>query len=172
MAWQKLQIDNKEAHQFALKYKKKARFLVDESLGIEAARVIRDLGWNTEFVCDIGLGGHSDEDVMAYAWREKRILLTHDKDFLDDRRFPPHRNAGVIVLPGANGGTEVLDRELARILITIGQHGDAYRGCKVCVWNDGTWSIRYQHSPSGQNGAWMLKFGPRGEIWKHALEND
>ena len=65
------------------------RLLIDESLGVEVADFVREKGYNTEFVGDVGLNGRSDEDVMAYAWRHKRMLhWTHDRDFLDDRRFP------------------------------------------------------------------------------------
>jgi hypothetical protein len=31
------------------------------------------------------------------------VLLTHDKDYLNDRQYPFHRNPGVIILPGEEG---------------------------------------------------------------------
>jgi len=77
----------------------RGKFLVDESLGVGVARVMRDLGYNVKFVPDIGLGGRSDEDVFAFAWDEKRILLTHDQDFLNDRAFPFNRNPGTPIPP-------------------------------------------------------------------------
>jgi len=166
MSWRKLEILGNEVREFVRKYKRRARFLVDESLGIEAARVIGSLGWNVKFACDVGLGGHSDEDVMAFAWREKQILLSHDQEFLDDRRFPPNRNPGVLVLPGAQGGTEVLERELARILITVGRHADAYNGCKIHIRNDGSWQIRYTDSKRRAARPRLLKFQSNGDIWE------
>lgn len=169
MPWVKLNISEKDAKQFSYEYKKKARFVIDESLGIEAAHVIRDAGWNAVFVNDVGLGGHPDEDVLAYAWRNDRILLTHDRDFLDDRRFPPNRNPGLVVLPGACGSTEVLEIEIARILITIGLHRKAYRGYKIHIRNDGTWAIR--DAQSGRRHARLLKFGQHGKIWEWQEEN-
>jgi predicted nuclease of predicted toxin-antitoxin system len=166
MTWRKLEIRAEETREFVRKYKKRARFLVDESLGIEAARVINSVGWNAKFVCELGLGGHSDEDVMGFAWRERRLLLTHDRDFLDDRRFPPNRNAGVLVLPGAEGCTDVLERELARVLITVGRHADAYRGCKIHIRGDGSWSIRYTDPERRTDRPRLLKFQPNGDIWE------
>ena len=171
MGWRRIEIDEDEVHQFAIRYKRRARFLVDESLGVEAARVLCNLGWNAKYACDAGLKGHSDEDVMAYAWREKRILFTHDRDFLDDRRFPANRNPGVVILPGAEGSTATLERELARVVVTIGRHGDAYRGSKIHIRDDGTWSIRYAHSPSGAAGARILKFSRGGQIWELEVED-
>ena len=103
MTWQRLPSGTKTQEAEFNSFRKKARFLVDESLGDGVARVLRDLGWNTVFGPNVGLARHSDEDVFAYAWRKHRVLLTHDRDFLDDRRFPSHRNPGVVVLPGGSG---------------------------------------------------------------------
>jgi len=142
---------------------KKGRFLVDECLGIEAARVINSLGWNATFAGDRGLSGKPDSDILALAWREDRILLTHDHDFLDDRAFPPHRNPGLVVLPGATGrDTAVLEKELARVLITLGRYREAYRGFKIHVREDGTWAIRSGTSREVR----LLKFGSHGRVWE------
>jgi predicted nuclease of predicted toxin-antitoxin system len=166
MPWVELYIGDSEAKKFSDEYKKKARFVIDESLGIVAANVIRDAGWNAVFVTDVGLSGHPDEDLFAFAWREDRILLTHDRDFLDDRRFPPNRNPGLIVLPGASGSTEVLEIELFRVLTTIGLHRRAYLGYKIHIRDDGTWAIRNARSPSGSRNVRLLKFGRHGKIWE------
>jgi predicted nuclease of predicted toxin-antitoxin system len=82
MPWRPL--DNPDADEIGRK--RKTRFLVDESLGVEVARYLRGKGYNALFVRDVDLVGHSDEDIFAYAWREKRMLWTHDRDFLDDVR--------------------------------------------------------------------------------------
>src|SRR6266566_9690670 len=92
------------------KYRKKARFLVDESVDPAVAGLLTSIGWSAPHVTEVGLAGHSDEDVLAFAHREDRILLTHDPDFLNNRRFPHHRNPGLIVLPGSQGNRQtVLD---------------------------------------------------------------
>ncbi len=105
MPWKRLAIPTPlEMCEFGAAYRGKARFLVDESIGVAVADFLRENGFNTKYVGDIGLLGHSDEDVFAAAWKEDRIVVTHDPDFLDDRRFPPHRNPGVILVrPGADG---------------------------------------------------------------------
>jgi len=164
MPWTELSIDEDEISGFAREYKRKARFLIDECLGEEAARVISDLGWNAVYVSAVGLLGHTDEDILAEAWRTDRVLLTHDPDFLDDRRFPPHRNPGLVILPGAAGCTDVLERELARVLVTLGRHRDAYRGFKIHIREDGTWVIRDACTPQGVKHARLLKFVQGGKI--------
>jgi len=42
---------------FKKNFKGKARFLVDESVGIAAARLIRNRGWNVRYVDDVSLLG-------------------------------------------------------------------------------------------------------------------
>jgi predicted nuclease of predicted toxin-antitoxin system len=85
-------------------YRGRARFLVDESIGSTVAEILRSDGYNTKYVGDENLLGRSDEDVFAFAWKDNRIVVTHDPDFLDDRRFPPNRNPGVVLIrPGSSG---------------------------------------------------------------------
>src|SRR5262249_3236699 len=107
--WRELPTASRE-EQHGLKhlFTKRARFLVDESLGVGVYEVLVRLGWNAKWAGEVGLLGRSDEEVLAYAWREDRIVLTHDTDFLDQRRFPSHRHPGVIVLPGAEGDEDHL----------------------------------------------------------------
>lgn len=77
---------------------------MDENAGKEVADFLRGNGFNVKYVADFGLEGRPDEDVFATAWREERVIVTHDRDFLDNRNFPPHRNPGVIVIgPGSDG---------------------------------------------------------------------
>ncbi len=170
MPWFKLEIDDREAAAFAREYVRKGRFLVDESLGIEAARVIRKLGWNAIYVGEAGLAGKADEAVYAFAWRDDRVLLTHDEDFLDDRRFPPHRNPGLVVLPGASGETPGLNRELARVLSTIGAFREGYRRFKIHAHEDRTWTIKSARSGQSARLARRLKFDRDGTIWEWSGE--
>lgn len=59
----------------------------------------RDLGWDVLFVME-----HDDlrraPDVVHYrrALDFGRTLFTLDRDFLDDRRFPPEDSPGVVIL--------------------------------------------------------------------------
>ena len=63
---------------FKKNFKGKARFLVDESVGMATAGLIRDRGWNVRYVDDVGLLGRSEKEILTFAWREQRILLTHN----------------------------------------------------------------------------------------------
>src|SRR5215831_10238720 len=104
MPWQPIDISNQEAHDFMKAFPKTSRFLVDQNLGPELAPTLRNLGYNATDTHSLKLNGRRDEDVFAAAWRKRRILLTQDRDFLDDRKFPRHRNPGVVVLPALSEG--------------------------------------------------------------------
>jgi predicted nuclease of predicted toxin-antitoxin system len=159
-------ISDEEIREFKRESSKKARFLVDQCLGIEAARIVSELGWNAVFVGDVGLIDHSDEDIFAYSWREDRIILTHDGDFLDDRRFPPNRNPGVIVLPGGSGATPGLEREFARVMVVVAPFRECHRHAKIVTTEDGQWTIRAWDRAEGRHPCVRLKFGLHGEIWE------
>ena len=78
------------------------------------------LGWDVLFVLE-----HDDlrraPDIHHYRLARQlgRTLLTLDRDYLDDRRFPPAESGGVVVLtaPGEKGLAALLarvDKELLR----------------------------------------------------------
>jgi predicted nuclease of predicted toxin-antitoxin system len=147
----------------------KCHFLVDESLGVEVARFIREVGWKAVYVSQVGLAGHSDEDVFAYAFKRDYVLLTHDRDFLDDRRFPPHRNPGVIILPGAEGNESELTEALAQVLTFVGRLRGVVSEAKVVVNKDQSWSIKTRNLDTGAMETHRYKFfEPHGValVWK------
>jgi predicted nuclease of predicted toxin-antitoxin system len=121
-----------EVSEFKKQYSGKARILVDENAGPEVARFLEG-SFNAKYVGDLGLVGKSDEEVFAAAWREKRVIVTHDTDFLNDRIFPPHRNPGVIrIAAGADGrNDEGLRRSLTIALMIAGNIGSWWIGTKI-----------------------------------------
>jgi predicted nuclease of predicted toxin-antitoxin system len=154
MAWRRIQLPD-----FNREFESKARFLVDESVGIEAAMLIRDQGWDVLYVNEVCILGRSDEDVLASAWREQRILLTHNLDFLDDSRFPFQRNPGLVVLPGATGSRRGLVGAINNVLELIGPYSNAYRGYKIRIAKDGVWTIRNFNAEKGTLQEIRVKFG-------------
>jgi len=142
MSWRRVpDAPAREVEAFVKDFRRKARFLVDESLGASVAEVLRGQGWNARYVRESSLEGRSDEEVFARAWAEDRILLTHDTDFLDDRRFPPHRNPGVVVLPGAEGSDTLLLTALAGVVSFVAPFREGYRHTKVEVTADLVWTF-------------------------------
>ena len=60
--------------------KSKIKFLVDESSGNKLSKFLLEKGFDTKFVTDI-MPSASDKEVLDFAEKEKRVLITNDKDF-------------------------------------------------------------------------------------------
>lgn len=148
-------------------WKGRTRVLVDEALGREVAEFLREKGWNAVFALDVGLGGHSDEDVLAYAWRDERMLWTHDRDFLDDSRFPEHRNPGVVILPGADGDQRAMGVGLATAIQVFGQGPALWRKSKAVISGEGEMTIRRRDVDSGKMTTTRFRMtrGRNAEMW-------
>ena len=72
------------------------------------------LRWEVRFVMEEdGLRRASDLRHYQLAHQLHRTLVTLDRDYLDDRRFPPGESAGVIVINAPN------ERELAGLMDRI-----------------------------------------------------
>jgi hypothetical protein len=71
------------------------------------------LDWDVLFVIEHDdLRRARDADHYRLARQLRRTLITFDRDYLDDRRFPPAESGGVIVLnaPGERGYLDLLVR--------------------------------------------------------------
>jgi hypothetical protein len=69
------------------------------------------LGWDVLFVLeDETLRRAPDVHHYRLANQLRRTLVTFDRDYLDDRRFPPAEGAGVLVIQGPN------ERQLVALL--------------------------------------------------------
>jgi hypothetical protein len=104
------------------------------------------------------------ENLFAFAQKQDRILLTHNVDFLDDRKFPPdpNRNPGVIVLPGASGGDSILIRAIGEALSLVGYFREVYRGSKIIVSEDGTLTVSSRNRETGRIERTKYRFTKNG----------
>jgi predicted nuclease of predicted toxin-antitoxin system len=59
---------------------------------------LRSRGHDVLSVRDAGLSGISDDEIYQRAWKEKRIIITMDKDFSRIFRFPPEKCGGIVVV--------------------------------------------------------------------------
>jgi len=163
MVWKPIYSPSKkEMAEFLREHKRSARFIVDESLGIEVARQIKELGWNVKYVDEVGLRGHSDEDVYAYSYKENRVILTHDDDFLDNRLFPISICSGVVIIPGGSGDENALAKAVAGILTMFGNLGDFFNRKKISISSNGLWTVYIFDRSSGKINKSVYKFPKHG----------
>ena len=72
------------------------------------------LGWDALFVIEQpDLRRARDDEHYRLARQLRRTLVTLDRDYLDDKRFPPPLSAGVIVIAGPDA--RALEALLARL---------------------------------------------------------
>src|SRR5262245_48197424 len=79
-------------------------------------------------------------DVKHYhlAQQLRRTLVTMDRDYLDDRRFPPTESGGVLVInaPDEYGLTSLLDRIDQQLFQEDGDNNPPLAGQKLQLNND------------------------------------
>lgn len=66
----------------------KARFYADENFPALAVKSLRKLGAKIVTAQEVGNSRHPDENHAAHALKHGYILLTCDRDYLDEKRFP------------------------------------------------------------------------------------
>jgi hypothetical protein len=72
------------------------------------------LGWDVLFVLEVDeLRRAPDQKHYELAQRLRRTLVTLDRDYLDDRRFPPDQSGGVLVLTAPD------ERQLVALLTRV-----------------------------------------------------
>ena len=98
--------------------KAKPRFYADENFPAKAVQVLRGMGARVLTAKDADLVGHSDEDHASYALKYGYVLLTCDRDYLDDRRFPLIQ-CPVIAVFDFGSGSQAEIRQSFRCLKTI-----------------------------------------------------
>ena len=73
-----------------------------------------ELEWDVLFVMEEdGLRRAPDLKHYRLAHQLRRTLVTMDRDYLDDRRFPPEESAGVLVINAPD------ERELSALLTRV-----------------------------------------------------
>ena len=79
------------------------RFYTDERFPARAIELLRSVGARVQTADEANLSGASAEDHAAYARMRGMALLSLDRHFLDDRRFPPQRGPAIFVFHFGEG---------------------------------------------------------------------
>jgi hypothetical protein len=97
------------------------RVYVDANVPVGLVSFMRQsLLWDVFFVLEHeDLRRANDGEHFRLARQLRRTLITQDRDYLDDRKFPPEQSGGVLVLaaPAESGFIAILkrvDREVLR----------------------------------------------------------
>jgi predicted nuclease of predicted toxin-antitoxin system len=154
-----------EIAQFNSSTWRRARFLIDENIDPEIACWIRrSKRWHADHVSEVGLAGKDDKAVFAHASKHGQWLLTHDDDFLNDRRFPLYRNHGLVVLPGGDGNHAARNEALWDVLGIVGHFDTLFPHAKIAIAPGRIWTIREHLKAEGRHLRRRLRFDVNGTV--------
>ncbi len=105
------------------------RFLADESCDFIMVRALREAGHDVLAVSEI-TSRAEDFEVIEFALREKRILLTEDKDFGQLVYAHGQKTLGVIFLRFAHSTRERIAGDVCTL---VKDQGEKLTGCFVTV---------------------------------------
>ena len=74
------------------------KIVADENLFEPIIDYLRELGHDVFSIRNTSHSGISDDEIYTLACREKRVIMTMDKDFSRILRFPPERCGGIVVV--------------------------------------------------------------------------
>ncbi|MDQ5827943.1 MAG: DUF5615 family PIN-like protein [Chloroflexota bacterium] len=86
-----------EIENYGRAIKRKPRFYVDEDVPTLAVEILREWEFNVLTAEEAGKRGHPDENHLAEAQKQGRILITCDRGYLNERRFPLNQTSALIV---------------------------------------------------------------------------
>lgn len=94
----------------ALSRRAVARFYADENFPGTAADELRALGARVATAQEANLLGHPDDNHLGYARRKGLVLITCDRDYLDERRYPLIHCPAIVVFNFGGGTREEIRR--------------------------------------------------------------
>ena len=91
------------------------KFLTDENIAISTYKSIKQLGFDVKNIKEIGLEGKSDYELLKFAYKENRIIITHDKDF-GNLFYTKLEHKGIILLRFKKQNPQNVSNTLIKIL--------------------------------------------------------
>jgi predicted nuclease of predicted toxin-antitoxin system len=102
------------------------RFLLDENIEYRLAAHLTQFGHDITAIAQDYPPSLPDQEVLAIATREERILITDNRDFGELAFRHRHPHAGVIYFRLANPTTIERIEHLDQVLVTHAQHLDQF----------------------------------------------
>jgi len=119
-----------------------------------ALHVMRYKRWVVK-PCDFAnLRRSDDQAVFAAAWRLRRLLITHDSDFLDDRLFPFASCSGLLVLPTYGSVSMQYANLLAGACELVSKGARLWFHTKIVAKRDFTVKVRTWEASHGHIAEW------------------
>ncbi len=137
MGWilQKYKSPNKEDTR---KTEGKVRCYADHNVDYSIIEALRMKKYDVESAKDIRADNQPDNFHFRRAFQTKRVLITLDKDFLNNDKFPLHQTRGIIILNVDTSNIAHLARAVEIIYVILGESAKLLKENKVIVNSDRT----------------------------------
>jgi len=145
--------------------KAKAKYYADENFPAAAVQIVRSSSLHVLTAQEANLRGHPDENHAAFALKNGRILLTCDRDYLDEQRFPLIHCPVIVVCSFGSGSPNEMRQVLRclRIMSSFPQVYDKWTKIEAkqdswtefCRFLDGTASKTRHRLHRGQLQEWV-----------------
>ena len=74
------------------------KFLTDENISPSLVKTLRNKKYDVKDIKEEKLFGTSDTEILKLAYKENRVIITHDKDFANLLGYSLIKHKGVILL--------------------------------------------------------------------------
>lgn len=118
-----------------------ASFYADHNVDESIVFVLDHLGYDVETAREVGADRQPDEFHFKRAFQQKRILLTQDKDYLDNELFPLSQTRGVFVFDIDTSSTSEIARALEVVDTILGDTTPAWKEKKIIIHSDYTITV-------------------------------
>lgn len=162
MPWRPVHVSEAEGRALRRLFRKRPKFLADENVRPEIVDLVKTKGVNIKSVGELGLKHRDDAEVLRVARGERRILLTFDKRFWDDRQYPLRDTAGIVILD--QGPLDDVAVEVEILLAGFTEHGEMFNRTKTWLHSDGTADVKVLDD-SGRVDVGRLRFRNQVEEW-------
>lgn len=140
----------------------KPRFYADEDFPQNAVLLLRQMGARVSTVHETRTRGHPDENHAAYALRNGLVLVTCDRDYLNNRRFPLVHCPAIFVFDFGSGSSREM-MQAFRCMAGVFSARQFYdKWCKVHAQRD-CWTeyTRFQDGTTSRS---------RFRLWRGTLQ--
>lgn len=92
------------------------KFLTDENVAVSVVDFLRTKGFDVKDIKEEFLHGIPDKDIFDIAQKEKRIIITHDRDFIEIVKDYRKDFEGIILIRCKIQNPENVSEALGRLL--------------------------------------------------------
>ena len=141
-----------------------ARFYADENFPSAVIDELRALGARVTTAQEANLLGHPDENHVAYAKRKGLVLVSCDRDYLDERRHPLMHCPAIVVFDFGRGTREEIRRSFQCLNVVLDMPQFFDKWWKIDAKRD-SWTEYVRHLDGTTSRSRLRVFRGRIQEW-------